>query len=164
MPRDWAEFVEAFGPLVYRCAWRILRHRQEVEDVVQDVFLTAWSDPNLHEVENIGGWLRSVTAHRSLDRLRKRTPVLSAELDLRPDHGSISEVEHLELCQLVRQQVAALPDQQRLAYSLRYFEEMSNPEIAEQLNMTATAVSTCLHTARQSLAETLAPVLRGDDL
>ncbi|MCA9137686.1 MAG: sigma-70 family RNA polymerase sigma factor [Planctomycetales bacterium] len=158
---DWAELIDQYGPLVYRCAWRILRHRQECEDVVQDVFTSAWTDPNLAQIDNLGGWLTRIATRRAIDRLRKREPLLSSDL-----HQSAIDwecgLEASELSESVRREVASLPDQQGLAFSLKHFQGMTNKEIARQLDISPSAVSSALYSARQTLARVLTPLFSGE--
>ena len=162
MADDWVDFVEEFGPLVYASSWRILKDRQEAEDITQDVFAFAWSQPSDH-VRNMAGWLRQIAVRRSLDRLRQRRPLVNSELDLQiVDDRTTDALEVAELEEAVRTAVAALPDQQSVIFALRYFEEMSNREIAEHLAISTTAVSSSLHAARTALASVLTPYIYGE--
>lgn len=159
---DWPELIDAYGPSVYRCAWRILRHRQECEDVVQDVFTTACLDPQLSQVENLGGWLMRIAIRRSVDRLRKREPILPCEFH-HPAVESRCGMEASELSESVRREVANLPEQQCLAFTLKYYEGLSNAEIALQLDVSRSAVSSALHSARQTLARVLTPLFSEEE-
>lgn len=162
LPIEWTAFVDSYGPLVYRCAWRILRNQHDSEDVVQEVFSYAWDSREFANVQNRAGWLRCVTVRRALNCLRRRKPVELGDIDIASDCGRESKVESAELQMVVRAAISQLPEQQRVAFSLRYFEEMSNSEIAHELGTTASAISSALHSARQSLARILAPALKGD--
>lgn len=162
MADDWAGFVEEHGPLVYSSAWRILRNRQEAEDITQEVFLFAWSQRTDH-VQNMCGWLRHIAVRRSLDQLRRRRPQASSDLDFITTKPCASDaLELAELERVVRLAVAALPEQQSAIFALRYFEEMSNREIAEHLVISSSAVSSALHAARTTLASVLTPYFHGE--
>lgn len=162
MTDDWTEFVETFGPLVYASAWRILKHRQEAEDVAQDVFAFAWSQRTDH-VRNMAGWLRHIAVCRALDRLRRRQAFVDSDMEFVPStEKGMHAVELAEFEQAVRTAVANLPEQQSATFALRYFEEMSNREIAEHLAISPSAVSSALHAARATLASVLTPILHGD--
>ncbi|MEQ1829966.1 MAG: sigma-70 family RNA polymerase sigma factor [Pirellula sp.] len=162
LPNEWTEFVDSYGPMVYRCAWRVLRNQHDAEDIVQDVFSYAWDSVEFANVKNKAGWLRCVTVRRSLNCLRRRKPLEFGEIDVACKRSRESKVESAELHTTVRLAIANLPEQQRLAFSLRYFEEMSNTEIANELGTTLSAVSSALHSARQTLARILAPAFKGD--
>lgn len=159
---NWAEFVERFAPLVYASAWRFLKHRQEAEDVTQDVFIIAWTQRSEH-VQNMGGWLRHMAVCRALDRIRRRRPVVSSDLEFVPTaDNSSSSMEFTELEQLVRTAVAALPEHQAAVFALRHFEEMPNQEIADHLKISPSAVSSALYAARRTLTGVLTPIIQGD--
>lgn len=162
LPNEWTEFVDSYGPLVYRCAWRILRNQHDSEDIVQEVFSYAWDSSEFAKVNNKAGWLRCVTVRRALNCLRRKRPIELGDLDFASDCNRVSEVESAELQVAVRLAISRLPEQQRVAFSLRYFEEMSNAEIAQQFGITASAVSSALHSARQTLARSLAPAFKVD--
>lgn len=162
LPNEWTEFVDSYGPLVYRCAWKILRNQHDSEDIVQEVFSHAWASSEFAKVHNKAGWLRCVTTRRALNCLRRKKSVELGEFDFASDCNRVSEVESAELQMAVRLAISRLPEQQRVAFSLRYFEEMSNAEIAQQLGITPSAVSSALHSARQTLARILAPAFKVD--
>ncbi len=160
---DWAKMIEEHGPSVYRAAWRILRHRQDVEDVVQDVFEHAWSTRTNQDVRVWGAWLTRLAVCRALDRLKRKRPVNLATFDI-PDSSSNKRdaLEDEELARALRLAVAELPERQSVAFSLKYFEGMSNAEIAQQLGISPSNVSTALHKARRTLANQLSFFLAGD--
>jgi RNA polymerase sigma factor (sigma-70 family) len=159
---EWTEFVDSYGPLVYRCAWKILRNQHDSEDVVQDVFSYAWDSSHFAIAQNRAGWLRCVTVRRALNCLRRKRPFELGDRDVASNYQRISEVESAELQLTIRVAISQLPEQQRMAFSLRYFEEMSNSEIAHELGTTSTAVSSALHSARQTLSRILAPAFKVD--
>ncbi len=157
---DWPKLIEQYGPLVYTSAWRILRDRQEAEDIAQDVFTYAWSERS-KKIKNMAGWLRHLATCRALDRLRQRRPSQRLELEHAPiTESDPSKVEFEELELLVRSAVASLPNQQGKVFALKSFEEMANREIAAHLNMSESAVSSALHSARKTLAAELTPILQ----
>lgn len=162
MPIEWTEFVDSYGPLVYRCAWRILRNQHDSEDVVQEVFSFAWDSSEFANVQNKAGWLRCVTVRRALNCVRRKKPIELGDFDVASDCSRMSAIELAELQMIVRVAISQLPEQQRVAFALRYFEEMSNAEIARELETTASAISSSLHSARQTLARILAPAVKGD--
>lgn len=162
MAIQWAELIETHGALVYRCAWRVLGDRHEAEDLTQEVFTHAWNSPEFAQAANPAGWLRCVTVRRSLNQLRRRRMIEIGDSDITDHRQCKSEFEAKELRAVLREAIAELPERQRLAFSLRYLEEMTNSEIARELNTTTSAISSALHTARRTLARRLAPDFIGD--
>src|SRR3954454_5884063 len=69
---DWDRIVREHGPVVFATAWRILGHRADTEDVVQEVFLQAHQMQQTSPVRCWEALLRRLAACRALDRLRQR--------------------------------------------------------------------------------------------
>ena len=164
MNGDWETLVREHGPMVFRVACRIVGDVQEAEDVGQEVFLEFHKLLRIRRVARCNGLLRRMAVVRALDRLRPRSRYLS--LDTLPDvpAGPNPERELMreERMELLRAAVARLPKREGTVFCLRYFEEMSNLEIAHSLSLSPSAVSTALHKARVKLAARLRQDEGGD--
>jgi RNA polymerase sigma-70 factor (ECF subfamily) len=159
--------VRAFEALVlryqtplFRLAARMLDDRWEAEDVVQEVFVTAWRRlPGLHDAGAVGGWLfRSVT-NRCLSVLRTRrygTDVdVTAVPDVSPAAAPGRAAESGAAMDALRAALRRLTPEQRAAWLLREVHERSYAEIAEVLGTTPTAVRGRIARARADLAEAM---------
>ena len=94
---------------------------------------------------------------RSLDRLKQRRTVNFDGFDLNGNEPTPDlVVGAAELDRVLRTAVANLPERQREAFSLRYFESLPNKEIAAVMGITDSAVSTAIHKARTQLEYDLA--------
>ncbi len=147
---------------LYRLAVRMLDDRQEAEDVVQDVFVTAWRRlPGLRDDAAVGGWLFRATTNRCLNRLRDRRTVPDAELERLPDPHPGDQPERVVVAAAgVRALGAALrrlTPEQRAVWVLRELHDRSYAEIAAVLGTSPVAVRGRLARARQDLAEAMAP-------
>lgn len=156
MPRILATVIEEQGPALHRIAWRILRHAEEVDDVLQDVALQAIKISRSEtEVKNWLALLKRITVCRSLDRLRlrERRPVEGfQESDLSQTTTSVVDsVIGRELETRLSRAISVLSDRQAEVFSLRYFDDCSNTEIAGSLNISTAAVATALKKARERL-------------
>jgi RNA polymerase sigma-70 factor (ECF subfamily) len=153
---DWAALVREHGPMAFDAAWRVLGNTSDTEDAVQDAFLDALRLHRQGPIANWGALLRRLACCRALDLLRKRRPggALTAEpaapRALQPDVALVGA----ETVALLRQALARLPEREAEVFSLRYFGELSNAEIAQALVISAGAVAVALHKARARL-ETL---------
>ena len=143
--------------MAFAAAWRVLGHAGDAEDAVQEALLDAF---DLHRSQNVANWgalLRRLATCRALDLLRKRRP---AE-PLSPQAAATSAAEPpavavaSELTQRLREALLRLPPREAEVFSLRYFGELTNEEIAEALNLTTGAVGVALHKARVRLKELL---------
>jgi RNA polymerase sigma-70 factor (ECF subfamily) len=157
---DWDRIVRDHGPMVFGTAWRILGHAADTEDVVQEVFMECYRLRETRRVRHWGGYLRRLAACRALDRLRQRKPLQTLEglslyeTDIDPETAAVGH----ELADRLREAIAQLPEREGEVFSLRYFEELSYDEIADQLEVTRGAVATALHKARGKLEELLTEV------
>lgn len=149
------------GPL-YRLALRMLSSRGDAEDVVQEVFLTAWRRlGQLREDAAFVGWLYRATTNRCLNIIRARRPVTDADLDGRE---SVDAAGSPERAAQVSEQLIALAaalgrltPEQRACWLLREVHGRSYEEIAGAMGTTRTAVRGRIARARAQLAEVMAP-------
>lgn len=154
-----AELFEAHGPKVYALARRILGDASEAQDVVQEVFSQAWqtADRYDHDRASVAGWLLMITRTRAIDRIRAKRS--------RPDRGGYAMPDHLRTTDMppserivaaeeatrVRDALLALPDAQRTALELAYFEGLTQSEIAAKLAEPLGTVKTRIRTALTAL-------------
>jgi RNA polymerase sigma factor (sigma-70 family) len=157
-PPAWETILRTHGPMAFDTAWRLLGHTADADDAVQEAFLDAFKLYSRQPIENWGGLLRSLATRRAIDRLRSRRSSMTAIKTEPPaavsDQPECAAIEH-ELAHRLRQAVATLPDREATVFSLRYFGEMTNPMIAETLNITLDAVGMALHKARAKLKDAL---------
>ena len=148
--------------MVYRIAYRILLHREEALEVVQDSFAAAFA--HLHELREDGGWgawLRTIAVRRALSRARTGRrwlrwfgwPDPDAELPERP--VAVERLEEYELRRSLRDALAGLPARQRAVATLALEEGLSGAQIAAALDMREGTVKVHLHRARLHLREAL---------
>jgi RNA polymerase sigma-70 factor (ECF subfamily) len=129
------------------------------EDILQDVYLTAWrkAPPDM-EAEDLRRWLMRVAINRCHLEHRRRARwrnVLRA-LTLRrggdsPD-GAVEAVARDEQAAVVRRALGRLPHRLRSILVLRYFAELDSKEIGQILQMPDATVRSHLRTGRQRLA------------
>lgn len=147
------------APRVLALAQRLLKDPVEAEDVTQEAMLRLWKiAPDWRAGEaKVSTWLYRVGANLCTDRLRKKRGV---GLDQAPEVADETpNVEDRMITadrgRALRQAMDRLPARQKLALTLRHFEEQSNPEIAEVLETSVEAVESLLARARRALAADL---------
>lgn len=148
------------GPLAYRVAMRMLRDRAEAEDVAQEALLRLWRiAPDWRQGEaKVSTWLYRVVSNLSTDRLRRRRGV-ALEAVAEPEDERPSAVEVMidsDRATALQAALAALPDRQRQAVVLRHLEGLSNPEIAEVMEIGVEAVESLTARGKRALASLLA--------
>lgn len=162
---------QAFGvlvgelyPAVYRAAMRVLRHEQEAEDVAQDVFLKIWNDPpDLRADANLKAWSARVATNGAIDRFRKKKPDVSDELPDQVDPAASADgaMQADEAAEAVQEAIDHLPERQRLALVLTYYQGLPNKEAAELLDVSVDALESLLARARRALKATLSEHWQG---
>ena len=161
---DWNAIVRDHGPAVFGSAWRILGQPEDAEDVTQEVFMEAY---RLHRTQPVRCWaalLRRLAVCRALDRVRRRIPTLSINgLSLAASNAS-PELDAMaaELAERLPEAISRLPKREGEVFCLRYFEDLSNQQIAEALDMHSGAVAAALHRARAKLEVLLHQPLKGE--
>ena len=159
----FTNLVEAYQKHVYNLCYRMLGEPETAEDAAQETFLRAYQ--HLHRYDRkrpFATWLLSIAAHYCIDLLRRRKfPITSLDQD--EDEGGFElpdvdapnpESETLQTEQREKMQVLLkrLDSVDRAAIVLRYWNDCSEAEIAETLNLTVSAVKSRLHRARRELA------------
>lgn len=124
----------------------------DVDDLVQDVFLSAWNRlAGLREPAAFGGWLTIIARNRAIDFHRRSTEVVELSPDLVAHDATAERAEALGLLDVVR----SLPDAYRETLVLRLVEGLTGPEIAERTGLTPASVRVNLHRGMKMLREKL---------
>jgi RNA polymerase sigma-70 factor (ECF subfamily) len=161
------ELYDRYGRLVFSLAVRIVGEDESAEEITQDVFVQVWRKASTYRPE-LGRpltWLVSIARHRAIDALRRRKarpPVQLEELDpeAQPLKAADEQTPPLraELEQArdqVQRALASLPEEQRSALLLAYFEGLSHSELAERLEEPLGTVKTRLRLGLQKLRQLL---------
>ncbi len=126
--------------------------RQEVDDLMQDVFLAAWRRlGELRDRAAFGRWLSVMARNRAHDfhRQKRDDVVLTEDAALDPKSEHAAEAAHILAL------VKSLPEAYRETLVLRLVEGMTGPEIAERTGLTPGSVRVNLHRGMQLLKEKL---------
>jgi RNA polymerase sigma-70 factor (ECF subfamily) len=147
------------APRLIATATRLLADATEAEDVAQETMLRLWRlAPDWRPgAAQPATWAHRVAVNLCLDRLRRRpaSPLEAAEAVEDPAPPPLAALEAADRAAALAAALAALPDRQRAAISLRHFEERSNPEIAESLGVSVEAVESLLARGRRALSRAL---------
>lgn len=169
---DRAAFAELVGRYLGRAeaiAGRITGNASDAEEIVQEAFLRTWlKAPEWEAREARPGrarfstWFYRVLVNLCIDRRRRLRPVpLEAAADVAdPDPGAFERLVRDESAARVAAAIAGLPERQRAALALSYFEEMSNAEAALVLAVSVGALESLLVRARRNLRDALAGLAR----
>lgn len=147
----FAALVRQHQRAVYSLALRMLSDRHAAEDLAQEVFLQLYRNLSAVSSEShLAFWLRKVTMHRAIDRLRRAPRLESAA----PEELAAAESETQPADPLLERRLRALvrelPAAARAVVLLRYQEDLDPVEIARTLRMPLNTVKSHL---RRSLAQ-----------
>ncbi len=146
----FSHFYDLHASLVFTFAVRILRVQTDAEELVQDVFLSVWQKAGTYSSERGApeAWLITMTRSRALDKLRargrreSRVTLLNEPEQLEQvataERGSIALGEQLA----VQGVLTELPEAQRTALQLAYFDGLTQSEIATRLGVPLGTVKT----------------------
>jgi RNA polymerase sigma-70 factor (ECF subfamily) len=138
---------------------RMVRSKDIAEDIAQEAFARLWHNASAWKpTAKFNTWFFTVLHNASLNAIRNRKS--RRESDLEDIHASadIAQDEKLvneEKTRLVKQAVDALPERQRSAIMLSYYEGFSQREAASMLGVTEGAFESLLSRARGTLETTL---------
>lgn len=149
------QLMERSLPLMLAIGRRMLRDPIEAEDVAQDAFIRAWKaaerwTPGQARLES---WMSRIATNLCLDRLRKKRETAMESPPEMEDSRMAADEEMIasEASLSVNAAIAMLPERQRLALELCHFQDFSNIEAAEQLDVSVEALESLLARARRKL-------------
>jgi RNA polymerase sigma-70 factor (ECF subfamily) len=126
--------------------------RDEVEDLVQDVFLVAWRRlDDLRDPAAFGGWIAMIARNRATDFHRRSTDVVELPENLQARESVAARTEAVAALDAIR----SLPDAYRDTLVLRLVEGLTGPEIALRTGLTPASVRVNLHRGMKLLREKL---------
>lgn len=132
-----------------RTAIYVLKNQAASEDVVQNVFLKLWDKRDqLDELNNPKAYIVQMARNGALDVIKKgehlgeeHIPLAFEEID------HVETDENYEMKQAIEKAVSELSPKCRLVFSLSRFEGLTNPEIAEHLDVSIRTVETQISNA-----------------
>lgn len=153
--RAYAELVERHLPAIEVYAKRIVSDDTLAQDIAQDVMVVLWqrsSDFNPNKAR-LTTWLHRIAHNRCIDIMRKRQREVS--WDLSESEYPVTESDAPKEQQPIDLALMRLPESQRTALVLTYYQNLSNREVAEIMNSSVRAVESLLVRARGNLKKQL---------
>jgi len=157
---------DRYGSVLYGLALRITGEQADAEEAVLSAFDQAWREAARFSAErgSVAAWLTMITRSRALDvvrargrRLRLTDAARQADPPVEAAPRADQPVEAEERRTRIRRALADLPEPQREAIELAYFEGLSQSEIAARLGEPLGTVKTRVRLAMQKLRELLRP-------
>ncbi len=149
-----AALFDRYSKVVYSVALRVLRDPAAAEDVLQEIFMQIWRNPDgfVATRGSLGGWLAVVSRNRSIDALRRKRPTESVDdVALASNYNLADEAERNSLMEKARVVIHQLPVEQRKTLEMAFFDGLTHSEIAEMTGDPLGTVKTRIRSALTSL-------------
>ncbi|MGB7343246.1 MAG: sigma-70 family RNA polymerase sigma factor [Pirellulaceae bacterium] len=159
---DWSNIVRQHGPLVWKTAYRLLSNDADASDCFQDAFVSALELSRKEAIRHWPATLKRLTTARALEQLRRRyrhasrnealpdMPLVDNQAS-KPSQG-VADAEIVDQLHVALSRIDAI---QAEVFCLSVFDELSNREVADQLDLKANHVGVLLHRAKKNLQDLL---------
>lgn len=157
----FAFLVSQYSPRLYHVIRRIVLFHEDADDVLQETFYKIWKNISKFRGQSrLGTWMHSIATNEALSHLRsekysRKIPLETSEYDLKEQllgddffDGDAAEAALFAA-------IASLPEQQKLVFQYRYFDEMSYNEIAEITGTSIGGLKANYHHAQKKLKQYL---------
>jgi RNA polymerase sigma-70 factor (ECF subfamily) len=165
------DLVETYQSMVYKACFNLLRQPEDAEDIAQDVFIEVYeSIDQFRHLSKLSTWLYRIAINKSLNHLRKtkrKSLVSSIEQFFSSDKNTALDIEdktandsphsidYKERSKVLQSAIGSLPENQRIAFTLNKFDELSYQEITEVMGLSMASVESLIHRAKLSLQKKL---------
>lgn len=160
-----AQLYEATSKAVYFTALKIVGNPSDAEDIAQDTYVTAISKlSDLKDNATFPKWIKTIAANTAKNYMTKKKPMLfNTDEDEEATLGSIPEdsdefipdqaADKKETCRLVSEMIDSLPEKQRAALIMFYYDEMTISEIAKAMGTNDNTIKSRLNYARKYIKD-----------
>ncbi|MDO1499962.1 RNA polymerase sigma factor [Winogradskyella maritima] len=158
--KAYAQLVHQYKDLVFTLAFRMLKNREEAEEVSQDAFLKVYKSIQRFKGDaKLSTWIYKIAYNTCLDRIKKNKKHLAdvpinefTEHKLETIDNALTNMIDAERQNTIKACVNKLPSDDAYILTLFYFEDLSLEEIAETMSASANTLKVKLFRARKKLA------------
>lgn len=153
----YRQLLKDVSPYVRSLAARRFQNPSDIEEAVQDVFLTVHAIRHTYDPDRpFGPWLAAIANRRMVDYLRRLGRSRSREVEFEEEHVTISDPganleETTSDGRVLRDAVNMLPKGQREAIQMLKMQELSLKEAAVESGMSVTALKVATHRGMKQL-------------
>lgn len=155
----FAVLVDRYKDMIFTLAHKMVKNREEAEEVAQDTFIKIYNSLNKFKGDSkFSTWIYKIAYNTCLDRLKKnKKEDLNISIDEFSAHliktmsNALSALEDKERKQTIQNCLNLLPSEENFLLTLFYFEDQSLEEIGKIMNINANNVKVKLFRSRQKL-------------
>ncbi len=155
----FAVIYDYFAEKIYRFIYFRVGHKEIAEDVLADTFVKSWQKINqINSPDALSGWLYQIARNNIIDyyRVKKETVSLDEVSETLQDLAEpVNEVDASLLQKRILKILKQLPEEQEQVVKYRFFEDLTNEEIAYIMGKSEGAVRVIQHRAITKLKELL---------
>jgi len=134
------EIYERFNGLLYIYACKMVSDREDARDIVQEIFVYLWSNPNIQIKTQLSSYLYSAVRYKVfdwLDKNKSRTNYLQSLKDFaeKGDYVTENYIREREFASLIEREVSLLPPKMRLIFEMSRQQHLTQKQIAEILQL-----------------------------
>jgi RNA polymerase sigma-70 factor, ECF subfamily len=164
----FAPLVDAYQRRIFSIVFHLVRRRNDVEDIVQEIFMKAFAAiESYNSQSSFGTWLNRVAVNHCYDYLRRQRSSrvtyfweMSEEGQRQveshshsPATGGLDSSERVAVGDLADKLLARAPAEDRVILTLKELEDRSVEEISEILGLKLSTVKVRLHRARKRMVK-----------
>ena len=157
--KAFEQVVREYGEQLYWQIRRMVLTHEDADDVLQNVFIKAWSHlDDFHQESRLSTWLYRVAVNESLDFLRKQknNTMIHAD-DVESGVANMLVADNYfdgdETEAMLQEAISQLPDVQRTVFTLKYFEDMKYSEMSRILKTSEGSLKASYHIAVKKISE-----------
>jgi RNA polymerase sigma-70 factor (ECF subfamily) len=169
--------VEKHKDQIYNTCLSFLHHSEDAEDTAQEVFIEVFeSIGSFQEKSSLSTWIYRIATTKSLELIRKRnrkkrSGYFEALRNRNDEPDDIEDqsfflppgiaLEQKEKAEILMKAINALPERQRIAFTLHKLENLPYKKIADIMEIHLSAVESLMHRAKKNLQQTLFSYYKG---
>lgn len=151
------QFVNVYGPYIYRMAYSVLHDAKEAEDTAQETFLQVYKSLPTYRSQGFKTWITRICVNKAIDckrrRVRRNEEQWESEEQLKQmpssDEDALTRLVRTERTQIIADRINELPDSHREIITSFYLNEQSYEQIAADQGIAIKTVESRLYRARQ---------------
>lgn len=157
----FAQIVERHSGLFFQAAYRMCANAEDAEEIVQEAFIKLWKNPQAFDASKgtkFTTWFYRVVTNLAIDHVRRKKPQAGPDvLDYMADKAPLADqaLEDKDQQGALEAAIQNLPERQKAALNLCFYEGLSNKEAADVLGVGVKALESLLMRAKKTLKDEL---------
>lgn len=157
--KAFEQVVREYGEQLYWQIRRMVLIHEDADDVLQNVFIKAWSHlDDFHQESRLSTWLYRIAVNECLDFLRKQknSSMIHTD-DVESGVANMLVADNFfdgeETEAMLQEAISQLPDVQRTVFTLRYYDDMKYSEMSRILKTSEGSLKASYHIAVKKISE-----------